>query len=153
LDRVGWILAALLGLAWAVALVRRTWRRWRRTWRTRRAFRRERDASRVLEGAGFRIDAVQPALDWRVWVDDEPRDIELRADYLVSRDGCCYVAEVKTGNRAPRIETAATRRQLLEYATAYDADGVLLVDMERRRISEIRFRTTCDGDVRRASSA
>ncbi len=142
MDRVGWILSALLAFGWAVWLAWRRWRRWRRTWRTRRAFRRERDAARVLERAGYRIDAIQPVLAWRVWVDDEPREIELRADYLVSRDGCSYVAEVKTGQRAPRVETAATRRQLLEYAVAYETDGVLLVDMERRAINQVQFGTT-----------
>ena len=34
---------------------------------------------------------------------------------------------------------ASTRRQLLEYAHAYDAEGVLLVDMESERVRRIRF--------------
>jgi hypothetical protein len=49
------------------------------------------------------------------------------------------VAEVKSGKLAPRIETAATRRQLLEYRVAFDVDGVLLVDEEAGRVSEIVF--------------
>ena len=65
--------------------------------------------------------------------------IVVRADLLVSRGARRFVAEVKTGARAPRIETAATRRQLLEYAVAYDVDGVLLVDMEEHTISEVEF--------------
>ncbi len=49
------------------------------------------------------------------------------------------VAEVKTGERAPSLTTAATRRQLLEYAVAYGADGVLLVDPEAGAIREVDF--------------
>ena len=46
------------------------------------------------------------------------------------------MAEVKTGTYAPRLETAATRRQLLEYGVAFDVDGVLLVDAD---VGEIRL--------------
>ena len=54
----------------------------------------------------------------------------LRADLLVTRNGRRYVAEVKTGRTAPRLDCAATRRQLLEYRIAFGVDGVLLVDAE-----------------------
>ena len=46
---------------------------------------------------------------------------------------------MKTGPRATRITTAATRRQLLEYRVAYDVNGVLLVDMDKEQIHEIGF--------------
>jgi hypothetical protein len=40
---------------------------------------------------------------------------------------------------APKIETAATRRQLLEYRVAFDVDGALLVDADRGRVSTVTF--------------
>ena len=46
---------------------------------------------------------------------------------------------MKTGKAAPRISTASTRRQLLEYLYAYVVDGVLLVDMANREINEVDF--------------
>jgi hypothetical protein len=49
------------------------------------------------------------------------------------------VAEVKTGEVAPRLSTAATRRQLLEYRVAFDVDGVLLVCPERGTIQRVDF--------------
>jgi hypothetical protein len=49
------------------------------------------------------------------------------------------VAEVKTGEAAPSLATAATRRQLLEYHVAFAADGVLLVCPERGAIHRIEF--------------
>jgi hypothetical protein len=139
LRSLGWIVAAGLALAWAVWLVRRAWWRWRQRVRLRRALRGETAAEAVLARAGFRIDAVQPEQTWTIGVDGVPHDVALRADLLVSRGGRRYVAEVKTGDRAPSVTTAATRRQLLEYAIAYDADGVLLVDMEARRVVEVSF--------------
>src|SRR5262245_45038780 len=65
--------------------------------------------------------------------------MELRADYLVEQNGQLLVAEVKTGDEAPNLETAATRRQLLEYYVAFAADGVLLVCPERGAIHRIVF--------------
>ena len=53
--------------------------------------------------------------------------------------GEIFVAEVKTGDEAPRMSTAATRRQLLEYHVAFDVDGVLLVCPELGTIQRIEF--------------
>jgi hypothetical protein len=139
LDELGWILAAVFALAWAVWWVRRALRRWRGRTRVRRAVKGERAAESLLERAGYRIDERQPELEWPVQCGGVVHPIVLRADLLVSRGQYRYVAEVKTGERAPSISTAATRRQLLEYAVAYDVDGVLLVDMEARTINEIEF--------------
>ena len=69
--------------------------------------------------------------EWCRWIS--------RADYLVARNVERYVAEVKTGRLAPRIDTATTRRQLLEYRLAFDVDGVLLVDAESAKVHRIVF--------------
>ncbi|RMH41236.1 MAG: hypothetical protein D6689_11640, partial [Deltaproteobacteria bacterium] len=136
---LGWWVAAALAAVAAWLWLRRRWRRWRHVRRTRAAFRAERRADRLLVRLGYRIEARQPAIDWAVRVDGEDVPIGLRADLLVSRGGRVYVAEVKAGERAVRVETAATRRQLLEYAVAYGVDGVLLVDMVRREVVEVEF--------------
>jgi hypothetical protein len=65
--------------------------------------------------------------------------MELRADYLVEGRGERLVAEVKTGELAPQLATAATRRQLLEYHVAFAVDGVLLVCPEEGAIHRVEF--------------
>lgn len=72
-------------------------------------------------------------------------EIELRADLLVRQGARRFVADVKTGAEAPKITTAATRRQLLEYRVAYAVDGVLLVDMASRRVHLVEFLAHDDG--------
>jgi hypothetical protein len=142
LDRLGWAAAALLGLLLLVQTIRLAWLRGvprRRLQRARgRGLKGERRAMAVLERNGYRIDAVQPAIAWNILCDDEPYSVELRADLLVSRDGQSFIAEVKTGECA-QLDSAATRRQLLEYSIAYAVDGVLLVDMHDERVQQIRF--------------
>lgn len=97
----------------------------------------ERRAAPVLEARGYTIVGSQVRAKYTIVVDDEEVPVDLRADYLVERDGRTFVAEVKAGALAPRIGTIATRRQLLEYGVAFDVDGVLLVDAERGRVHRV----------------
>lgn len=71
--------------------------------------------------------------------DGAPVDLELRADRIVARRRRRFVAEVKSGTRAPRIAHGPTRRQLLEYRLAFDVDGMLLVDPDRGIAHEVTF--------------
>lgn len=98
-------------------------------------------AADLLESAGYRIVERQVRTAWVPLVDGEPCELELRADYLVEGDGELLIAEVKTGDDAPLITTAATRRQLLEYSVAFAVGGVLLVCPERSAIHRIEFRS------------
>lgn len=119
--------------------VRKWWRSFRARRRGRHAHSREADARTLLERAGFTVEETQVRRTWSVRCDGAAHPIDLRADYLVERAGERYVADVKTGERATKITTAATRRQLLEYRVAYDVTGVLLVDMDAERIREVTF--------------
>ena len=132
------IVAAVIAL-WLASLLR-GWRGSRRARRrAARAGAGEDRAVGLLEAAGFRIVARQARIAWAPLVDGEPCELELRADYLVESGGERFVAEVKTGDEAPSITTAATRRQLLEYSIAFATDGVLLVCPERGVIHRIEF--------------
>lgn len=136
-----WALFALLGAALLLQSARIVWRdasaRWRIRARMRRAAIGERDAEPLLERAGYKVRdrQVRASLEYRL--DGEPCVVEVQADYLVERDGRAWVAEVKTGRAAPRLSTRATRRQLLEYAHAFDAAGVLLVDADRGTVHRV----------------
>ena len=134
-------------VALAGALVALVVARWLRAWRgSRRARRRagravsgEDAAAEMLREAGYTIVARQARTWWSPFIDGEPCETEVRADYLVEANGELLVAEVKTGSEAPLLSTAATRRQLLEYHVAFDADGVLLVCPELGAIHRVEF--------------
>ena len=96
-------------------------------------------AEPLLRRLGYTIVARQASTTYDVAFDGERCAIALRADFLVEREGCRFVAEVKTGRLAPRLETPATRRQLLEYRVAFDVDGVLLVDVDAGRVHSLEF--------------
>ena len=132
------IAAAVIAL-WLAARLR-AWRGSARAKaRAARAGEGEDAAAALLEGAGYVIVERQARVTWAPLVDGAPVMMELRADYLVEGKGELLVAEVKTGEQAPSVETAATRRQLLEYHVAFGADGVLLVCPERKAIHRIVF--------------
>jgi hypothetical protein len=132
------IVAAVIAL-WLAALLRR----WRGSLRAKRRAARagagEDAAAELLVAAGFTIVERQARVVWAPLVDGEPLAMELRADYLVELGDELLVAEVKTGEEAPSLETAATRRQLLEYHVAFAVDGVLLVCPERGTIHRVVF--------------
>ena len=133
---------AVLGL-WLAHRLTSAWGAWRRSLIARRrgarAVRGEQDAEELLEDHGFEILERQLRKNWVLDCDGENAEFELRADLLVARDGQQYIAEVKTGERAPDLRNAATRRQLLEYAVAYESPTILLVDVEGEEIHEVTF--------------
>jgi hypothetical protein len=114
------------------------------------AARGEERAGRLLEGLGYELLGAQVSASYPVQVDDAVYTARVRADYLVGRSGRRYVVEVKTGALAPRIETSATRRQLLEYRVAFAVDGVLLVDADQGHVHAVAFPLA---DATRAAAA
>ncbi len=138
------LLAAIVIVAWLLLLVMvRRWGAWRRSVRAKRRGARashgERAAETLLENNGYEILDRQLGTTWVVDCDGETEEFLLRADLLVSRDGQEYIAEVKTGELAPSLSNASTRRQMLEYSIAFDSPTILLVDVERGQIHEVCF--------------
>lgn len=133
-------LAVAIALAQALFHAARGWLRTRRSGlRMQRAMRGEQRAPAWLEEHGYTVVGAQVAVEHTVRIDRRTVTIALRADYLAEKDGARFVVEVKTGALAPRIETSATRRQILEYRIAFDVDGVVLVDAETGNVHEITF--------------
>jgi len=128
------VLGVLLGLVLARFL-----RGLRSRARNRVAGEGEARAEQILERAGYRILERQAVAEWSMLVDGVETPIEIRVDLLVSRRGKRYVAEVKTGERAPDPRHPPTRRQLLEYALVFDAREVLLVDVPAGDVRSIAF--------------
>jgi len=143
---IDWALAGCLGVAIALGLGAWIGLRGRRFFQRRRLAIRMRDARlgehrarRILEAHGFRVMGEQVSASHLVCVDGQPASHVVRADYIAQRDGAWFVAEIKTGSAAPRIETPATRRQILEYRVVFDVDGVVLVNAEAGTLHEIEF--------------
>ena len=140
------VLVWIAGGALALLLLQALWlaagralRRRRTVVRFERAARGEERAAKVLAARGYTVLGAQVAAEHALLVDRDEVVVPLRADYVVEKRGVRYVVEVKTGEVAPRIETRATRRQILEYRVAFDVDGVLLVDGDSGVIREVTF--------------
>ncbi len=105
------------------------WRVARRVARSRRlGVRGEALGRRVLERHGYRVLREQVTGSVRLRVDGEVQVFVVRADALVARGRRRYIAELKGGPAVATVGHRGTRRQLLEYAHAFDVDGVVLVD-------------------------
>ncbi len=107
--------------------------------RSARAADGEHTAFALLEGAGYAVVERQVPGSWTMRADGQAVTFGLRADYLVTRNGRRYIAEVKTGRLAPRLSHGPTRRQLLEYSAAFDVHGVILVDADAETITHVEI--------------
>lgn len=138
-----WLLVLLLALLLVGMAAAWFWERGRlargNRGRQRVAAAGEAAAEDLVEDAGFTILERQVWAEWVMVVDGVDCVVGCRADLLVERDGERYVAEVKTGALAPDPCRPATRRQLLEYALAFDVDGLLLIDMVAAEIRSVRL--------------
>lgn len=120
-------------------------RRWKR-FHMRRRFARgrvgEQQAVSLLRRHGYEVLDEQLQKTTGLWVDGQWQEVVVRADLLAAKAGRTYVVEVKTGSKAPDPTSTATRRQLFEYTQVYEADGLILADMERGTLLHIRFPDT-----------
>ena len=159
MEQLDWRLVALIGLCSILlfSVLQRRFRQWRASRIARRRGARavagEAHAERLLQDHGYVIVDRQVRTSWRFDCDDEEVVFELRADLVVERDGERFVAEVKTGRAAPDLRNAATRRQLLEYALAYQSPTLLLVDVEGGEIHRIVFPMPGDAPSRNDEEA
>lgn len=129
--------AAVVGAIIAGQAARWLDRRARRR-RAQRAVSGERQATSLLEGAGFRVVARQVRGKARVQVDGAWTEKEVRVDFIARRALRRWLVEVKTGAGADPAHEG-TRRQLREYAEVFGIRRVLLVDMNEGRIMRVRF--------------
>lgn len=130
----GLLLLQSLRLAWLRGAASRRVSRHRRTGEAG-----ERGAKRLLGRQGFQILGEQVSGRYEVLVDGEAHQVNLRADFLVEKEGRRFVAEVKSGEESVKVTGRATRRQLLEYLYAFEVSGILLVDMRDNEVRRIEF--------------
>ena len=109
--------------------------------RLKKARKGELAAVKHFEERGYEIIGIQELKTITTWVDGIPYTNKLKVDFLVKKNGKVYIAEVKTGKHAIKPTLAETRRQLLEYFLAYRTSGILLLDMEHKKLHEISFVT------------
>lgn len=125
--------------ATAALSVRARWKRHLMRRRFQRGRVGEHQALALLQRHGYEILDEQLSQTTGLWINDRWQEVVVRADLLAERAGRRYVVEVKTGGKAPDPASTATRRQLFEYHHVYQADGLLLADMERGALLQIRF--------------
>ena len=109
----------------------------------KRAFKRgsvlEKEAKYFLEKKGYHIIDEQSIHYHNYSVNGEAIQTKLIVDYVVRKNKKTYLVEVKSGKSAISIKDKNTRRQLLEYDTVIENDGVFLLDMEHKKMQLIKF--------------
>jgi len=99
----------------------------------------EKEAEKLLQKKGYTIVDIQKSKPILITIGDKIHRYLIRIDYLVRKRGKVYVVEVKSGEKNPYITNRETRRQMLEYYLAYQPNGIILLNMRNKSISEVKF--------------
>ena len=132
------IISCLLSIAIFVWISRK-WKRYRLYRRFRKGVSAEALGEKILKSYGYEVTGIQKSITMTIYVDDKPRNYEVRPDGIAKKGKELYLVEIKTGNRAVDPLYSYTRRQLLEYYYSSCIDGVLLVNADLRKVQVIRF--------------
>lgn len=140
------IIGILIGLT-SFYFINKWWTRRGYISRAQIALFAEKEAEELLKRNGFEILGKQARENVITYVDGKSHLSYVQADYRVKRKGKIYIAEVKCGEIPPDPTEPATRRQLLEYDYVFRPDGLLLVDMNEKRIHEVGFKFPKERDL------
>jgi len=105
----------------------------------KRGIKKEEEAKKFLIKNGYKIVSHNQNFSYYIKEDDSKIKITIETDYIVYKNNKKYIVEVKSGSESPKITNRNTRRQILEYYSFIDNDGILLLNMENKRIAEIKF--------------
>jgi len=97
-------------------------------------------ARAILEEAGYEILAIKPTVTVRMEVDDQSYPFVLKSDFVVSRGGRRYIVELQQENKQVRLQSKLGRNSLLRDVLAFRADGILVVNIKKETLSQVRFR-------------
>ena len=98
----------------------------------------EKKARMLLKKNGYEIVEEQVTLKGKFLENKKMKSFFIKPDFLVKKKNEVFIAEAKTGKSAS-IYNRYTRRQLLEYASNYRSENVLLIDVDKNSIKEVEF--------------
>lgn len=98
----------------------------------------EKDAIYLLKQHGYEIIGIQVKKNIVTYINGRANPGYVKVDFIVKKNRKKYIVEVKTGQQT-RATQSLVRRQLLEYFLVFNPYGVLLLDMERKKIQTIEF--------------
>ncbi len=107
-------------------------------------------AVEILKAQGYRILDVERHCPVTVGVDDRQYRHMIVVDIIVKRQGKTYLVEVKSGKQTRRLNSARSRRQLLEYYSVYKPDGIILLEPDSGKMRYVSFRTAGGHHLQRA---
>ncbi|AEF94936.1 hypothetical protein Desca_2097 [Desulfotomaculum nigrificans CO-1-SRB] len=132
------ILGVIIG-AFLLYNISKLWRSWATSRRVVKAGKAEAAARKFLESEGYTVLAVQERVPVVTKINGKPHKSHIQADLLVQKGKEIFVVDVKTGETALKPSAPDIRRQLLEYFLVYQTDGVIVLDMDNKKLYRMEF--------------
>ncbi|AEG61277.1 hypothetical protein [Desulforamulus ruminis] len=96
-------------------------------------------ARKFLSSEGYKILSVQERVPVVTKINGKSHKSHIQADLIVQKGKEVFVVDVKTGQVAQQPNSPEIRRQLLEYYLVYQTDGVLVLDMDQKKLYRMEF--------------
>jgi hypothetical protein len=97
-------------------------------------------AKEILVEAGCEILKVRPSVTVQMEIDGKNYPFELKSDFLVSRGGRRYLVRIRRDGKQARLQSKLWRGTHLRDALAFGADGILVLNVEKGTLHQVRFR-------------
>jgi hypothetical protein len=97
-------------------------------------------ARSVLEEAGYEILNVKPTVTVQMDIDGKAYPFELKSDFLVSRSSRKYLVRIRKNGKQARLQSKLWRGTHLRDVLAFRADGILVLNVEKETLNQVRFR-------------
>jgi len=99
----------------------------------------EAEVEKLLAANGYKIVEKRKKAPIITYVDDKAFLGFVLVNYIVKKDSRTFAAEIKTPEESDPTESNL-RRKLLELGFAAKADGIILLDLDQKKIQKISFK-------------
>ncbi len=93
----------------------------------------------LAQRKGFSVMALQVRRKLKLRIDKEPRRIDIPAHLLLNRDGKRYVGMIGAKDETLDPANPGTQLKLFQFRSAYRVHGVVLLDVEGKKIVLVEF--------------
>ena len=94
----------------------------------------------LLEEAGYEVLRARPRLTVQMEIDGTAYPFDLSCDLLAKRHGLLFLVKIRRNAGKGRLQSKLWRDSLLRDTLAFRTSGIVVVNLEKATLQEVRFR-------------
>ncbi|NLN07366.1 MAG: hypothetical protein GX167_07090 [Firmicutes bacterium] len=94
----------------------------------------------LLEEEGYEVLGARPRLTVQMEIDGTTYPFDLSCDLLAKKHGLLFLVKVRRDAGKGRLQSKQWRSSLLRDVLAFRTNGIVVVNPEKEKLQEVRFR-------------